>query len=151
MSFRARFRLNGGPARRDRFCATGGLALLTAAGHRFSVSSVNYGLAGKNAQDALHGACPIVASSGGRDRFLRTAPQRLERALAVPGIDHDIKVYPPLMRRLRSRSAGTGPDGPVSCPCAAQRLEDAREVPVQSAVGCMRSSGRSHIVSISMG
>jgi carboxymethylenebutenolidase len=76
------------------FCATGGFALLMATGHRFSVSSVNYGLVSKNAQDALRAACPIVASFGGRDPFLRTAPQRLGRALQALEIDHDIEVYP---------------------------------------------------------
>ena len=65
-----------------------------AAGHGFSVSGVNYGLVRKDAKEALHGACPIVASFGGRDRFLRTAPRRLGRALGALGIDRDIKVYP---------------------------------------------------------
>jgi len=76
------------------FCATGGFALLAAAGHGFCVSGVNYGLVRKNAQDALRGACPVVASFGGRDPFLRAAPRRLGRALDALGIEHDIKVHP---------------------------------------------------------
>jgi hypothetical protein len=38
-----------------------------AAGHRFSVSSVNYGLVHKDAANALRGACPIVTSFGAKD------------------------------------------------------------------------------------
>ncbi len=76
------------------FCATGGFALLMAAGHGFSVSAVNYGLVRKNAADLLHGACPVVASFGARDWALRKAPQRLGQALQALGVEHDIKVYP---------------------------------------------------------
>jgi carboxymethylenebutenolidase len=76
------------------FCATGGFALLMAAGHGFSVSAVNYGLVRKNAASLLHGACPIVASFGARDRVLRNAPQRLGQALEALDIEHDVKVYP---------------------------------------------------------
>ncbi len=35
-----------------------------------------------------------MASFGARDRFLLAAPQRLDRALAALGVDHDVKVYP---------------------------------------------------------
>ena len=40
-----------------------------AAGHGFSVSSVNYGLVRKDVGDALRGACPVVASFGAKDWF----------------------------------------------------------------------------------
>ncbi len=86
------------------FCATGGFALLTAAGHGFSVSSVNYGLVRKDAADALRGACPIVASFGAKVRFLRAAPHRLDQALGTLGIDHDIKVYPDAGHAFLSQS-----------------------------------------------
>ena len=44
----------------------------------------------------LAGACPIVGSYGGKDRspMGASAAARLERALTVIGVDHDIKVYP---------------------------------------------------------
>jgi carboxymethylenebutenolidase len=52
------------------FCATDGFALLTAAGHGFSVSSVNYGLVRKNAQDALHGGLPDRGQLRGQGQLL---------------------------------------------------------------------------------
>lgn len=78
------------------FCMGGGLALMLAADHEFSVASVNYGGLTRESQRALPRACPIVASYGARDRWpgVRKVPGILEPVLTASGIDHDIKVYP---------------------------------------------------------
>jgi carboxymethylenebutenolidase len=59
-----------------------------------SASSVNYGGIPEDADTFLHDACPIVGSYGARDRSLRNAGEKLERALDLNGIPHDVKVYP---------------------------------------------------------
>src|SRR4051794_1202184 len=71
------------------FCMGGGFALLCAA-RGFDVSAPNYARLPKD-DAALSGACPIVASYGGRDRTLRDAAAKLSTALERVGVEHDVK------------------------------------------------------------
>ncbi len=74
-------------------CLGGGFALMTA-GHGFGVAAAHYGQLPRDLDAALTGACPIVASFGGRDRTLRGAAARLEAALDRLGVEHDVREYP---------------------------------------------------------
>jgi carboxymethylenebutenolidase len=76
------------------FCLGGGFALLCAPRYDFGAAAVNYGEVPEDAARILSGACPIVASYGGRDRTLRGRPERLQRALDLNQVEHDLKVYP---------------------------------------------------------
>jgi carboxymethylenebutenolidase len=75
------------------FCMGGGFALLTA-NTGFDVAVPNYGQLPRELDAALDGACPVVASYGGRDRTLKNAAPKLEKALTELGIVHDVKEYP---------------------------------------------------------
>jgi len=75
------------------FCMGGGFALLTA-GSGFEVAAVNYGQLPRDLDTVLAGACPVVASYGGRDRSLPRAAAKLEQALTNAGVVHDVKEYP---------------------------------------------------------
>ena len=76
------------------FCATGGFAILLATGHGLSAVSANYGQVPNDIDAILDGACPVVASYGGRDRALKGAAARLNGALELRQIEHDVKEYP---------------------------------------------------------
>ena len=88
------------------FCMGGGFALLAAPRSGFGAASVNYGRVPEDAERVLAGACPIVASYGGKDRGLRGHPERLERALTTLGVEHDLKVYPDAGHSFLNRNSG---------------------------------------------
>ena len=104
------------------FCMGGGFALLSA-GDGYSAAAVNYGQLPRDLDETLSGACPLVASYGGRDRTLRGAAGRLDAALEKAGVIHDVKEYPaaghaflndtetgPRALRPLLRVAGMGPE-----------------------------------------
>jgi carboxymethylenebutenolidase len=88
------------------FCMGGGFALLAAPRGRFAVSAVNYGLVPHHAEAVLAGACPIVASYGGKDLTLRGHARRLESALTANRVDHDVKEYPAVSHSFMNRHEG---------------------------------------------
>jgi carboxymethylenebutenolidase len=90
------------------FCLGGGFALLCAPGGGYSVASVNYGEVPEDAESVLRGACPIVGSYGARDAMGTKHPERLQRALTVLEIPHDVKVYPGVGHRFLTEPSGAG-------------------------------------------
>lgn len=88
------------------FCIGGGFALLCAPRPGFGVAAVNYGEVPHDAESALAGACPVVGSYGGRDQMGTQHPERLQRALAVLEVPHDVKVYPGSGHRFMTKSTG---------------------------------------------
>lgn len=75
------------------FCMGGGFALALAGRPGWSAAAANYGML-PSGPGALDGACPIVASYGGRDRSMPGAAEKLEQALTARGVPHDVKEYP---------------------------------------------------------
>ena len=76
------------------FCQGGGFAVVAAARFDFAAAAVNYGDIPSNLPEELKGACPIVASYGKKDLYLRGTADKLERSLTELGIPHDVKEYP---------------------------------------------------------
>lgn len=90
------------------FCMGGGFALLCATRDGFTAAAINYGEVPKDAEAALAGACPVVGSFGGRDPMGTSHPERLQRALTVLQIPHDVEVYPGSGHRFMTPSSGVG-------------------------------------------
>jgi len=135
----AREQLRGDPQVNGRvgvlgFCMGGGFALLVSA-DGFDASAVNYGMVPEDVDEVLRGACPVVASYGGRDKQLAPMIPRLRAALEKNEVPYDLEVYPtaghsflndapngPRVFRPLLKVAHVGPD-PVAAPDAWRRIE----------------------------
>ncbi len=116
------------------FCMGGGFALVLSS-EGFDASAVNYGMIPDDVEEVLNGACPVVASYGGRDRQLVGKVPQLTAALEANDVPHDVEVYPraghsflndapngPLLLRPLLRLGHVGPD-PVAAADAWRRIE----------------------------
>ncbi len=116
------------------FCMGGGFALLLAS-DGFDASSVNYGMVPADVDNVLAGACPVVASYGGKDAGLVKQIPRLRAALVNNDVPHDLEVYPeaghsflnqtnnaPVLIRPLTRLGHLGPE-PVAAAHAWRRIE----------------------------
>ncbi|WP_367135602.1 MULTISPECIES: dienelactone hydrolase family protein [Streptomyces] len=118
------------------FCMGGGFALVLAGQGRFDAAAANYGRAPSDADAAMKGACPVIASYGAKDRAFRGYAATIRTALERAGVEHDVKLYPdaghsffneadnvpPALRPVMRAVMGIGPE-PAAAADAWQRIE----------------------------
>ena len=95
------------------YCMGGAFALLVAGKPGWAAASVNYGLVPDNVGDVLAGACPLVASFGGKDRNLPGAAAKVKAAATAAGIEADVKEYPDARHAFINRFAVASPLSPI--------------------------------------
>jgi carboxymethylenebutenolidase len=110
------------------FCMGGGFALLLAMTGQYQASAPFYGMAPKQ----MPRSCPVVASYGGKDLGLKSAPATLERNLTELGVPHDVKVYPEVGHSFYTKPANrvmelVGPYTPLRLGYHEPSAKDARE------------------------
>jgi len=77
------------------YCMGGAFALVLAGRPGYSAASVNYGAPlPEDIEATLAGACPVVASYGGKDRGLKGAAATVSALLEKAGVPADVKEYP---------------------------------------------------------
>lgn len=95
------------------YCMGGGFSPLLATKPGRSAASVNYGQVPDDVADVLAGACPIVASFGGKDRGLAGAAQQLQAAADSTAVTADIKEYPNAGHGFINRLTAASPLSPL--------------------------------------
>ncbi|WP_138759132.1 dienelactone hydrolase family protein [Modestobacter altitudinis] len=95
------------------YCMGGGFALLLAGRPGWSAASVNYGPVPDDVDDVLSGACPVVASFGGRDKGLKGAAEKVRAAADAAGVPADVKEYPEARHGFINRISAAWPLTPV--------------------------------------
>lgn len=95
------------------YCMGGGFALLLAGRPGWSAASVNYGEVPDDVAELLAGACPVVASFGGRDTTLRGAAAKLQAGVDAAGVTADVHEYPQARHGFINRHAVASPLAPM--------------------------------------
>jgi carboxymethylenebutenolidase len=95
------------------YCMGGGFALVLAGQPGWSASSVNYGILPADLAEVLEGACPVVASFGGRDPGLKGAAARFSAAATQAGVTADVEEYPQARHGFINRLTAASPLTPL--------------------------------------